>query len=118
MNDAKIDHIEEYLNKKDDNFKIRLSRELFTGSKEDIDLKTDLGIEEIQLVAALIYNDIFLKSRGLKPVFSDFYANYFRLKVSLDRKSRGEFVKVNTNDNTDEFLQKAGNLQNVIGAKK
>lgn len=111
-------HIEEYLKQQEDNPRVKSSRELFTAKKDDIDLKTDLGIEEIQNINVLMVNDAFLESRGLKPVFKIFYDEFLRLKVSLNRQSRGEFVKINSDQKADDLLASASNLTNIVGAKR
>ena len=43
-------HIEEYFKEQEQNIKMFSSRELFTAKPDDIDLKTDLSIDEIKLI--------------------------------------------------------------------
>lgn len=91
----KINPVEEY-------FKDRVNsdlkkNELFDADDEDIDIKTDLTEQRIVLVNTLHENDIFLQSKGLKPVFKTYYEKHLRLLISKERKSRGEFVEVNKN---------------------
>ena len=113
-----VNHIEEYLKQQEENPKVKSSKELFTAKKEDIDLKTDLTIEEIHYINVLMVNDEFLKSKGLKPVFKIFYEEFMRLKVSLNRQSRGEFVRINTEQRADELLANANNLNSIIKSKR
>ena len=41
-----------------------------------------------------------------------------RLKISLKRQSRGEFVTINKGDKTDEALGLMSNLSNISNVKK
>lgn len=89
----KINPIEEYHK---DNLNKELKKdELFEAKDENVDIKTDLSEERIVLVNTLHENDLFLESRGLKPVFKSYYEKHLRLLISKDRKSRAEFVEVN-----------------------
>lgn len=111
------DNIDEYFARVDGTKEAYHSRELFTADK-NVDLKTDLGKEEIVYINVLMYNDDILKSKGLKPVFNNFLNKYMRLKFSLDRKSRGEFVNINKTDKTDDVLGKMADLKNISDTKK
>lgn len=112
------DHIEEYFASQESSGEAIASRQIFSATEEDIDLKTDLNENEIPVIAVLKYNDEFLKSKGIKPVFTK-YANYYmRLKVSKDRKSREEFVNINKKDNQEDMLGMAGNLANIGNSRK
>ena len=112
-------HIDEYLISQGQTQDKLTSKELFKGDKSDIDLKTELQFREVTLICALISNDDFLVSKGIKPVYEEYINKYMRLKVSLDRKSRGEFVTMNTNqENANKTLENASNLNNILGAKK
>lgn len=111
----KTNHIEEYFDAQQGN----KSSELFKLSEtEEIDLKTDLSDNEIKIITTLVMNDIFLKECGIKPIFEKYYNKYLRLRVSKDRLGRTEFVKMNTQDNTDEVLQKLGNVSTITNARK
>jgi hypothetical protein len=112
------DHIEEYFAEVEGSKQAMHSRELFNADNENIDLKTDLSNDEINLIAGLKFNDLFLKSRGLKPLFMNYYINYMRLKVSKDRQSRKEFVNINKQDSKEDVISMASNLSNISGAKK
>src|SRR6056297_2492394 len=98
------DHIEQYFANIEGSREAINSRELFNASDDNIDLKTDLSDKEINLIATLKFNDEFLKSKGLSPLFNRYYRNYMRLKVSKDRKSREEFVKINKSDDKEDVL--------------
>jgi len=111
------DHIEEYFAEVEGSKQAMHSRELFNADNENIDLKTDLSNDEINLIAGLKFNDLFLKSKGLKPLFMNYYINYMRLKVSKDRKSREEFVNINKQDSKEDVISMASNLSNISGAK-
>ena len=110
MNNKLPDHIEEYFSEKESSSEAINSREIFNATEENIDLKTDITDQEISLIATLKFNDDFLMSRGIKPVFSQYYNNYMRLKVSKDRKSRGEFVNINKRESQEDVVGMAGNL--------
>ena len=112
------DHIDEYFKEQEQNLKMFSSRELFSAKNDDIDLKTDLGLEEIKLINTMIVNDMFLVKRGLIPVFSMYYSKYMRLKVSKDRLSRQEFVRINSEQHADELIQNASNIMGITGGKK
>lgn len=112
------DNIDEYFTKIEGTKEAFHSRELFKASREDVDIKTDLSIEEIVLINKLIFNNALLLRKKLKPIYTDFLYNYMRLKISLDRKSRGEFVAINKADKTDEAVGLLSNLSNITGAKK
>lgn len=112
------DHIDEYFKNIEGSREAIQSRELFTADNDDIDLKTDLNNEEISHIAILKFNDSFLESKGIKPVFMNFFHDYMRLKVSKDRQSRGEFVKMNRKDDSEDVLSSASNLKNLMDSKK
>lgn len=92
--------------------------ELFRVDKDNVDIKTELSEEELRMVNTLFVNDAFLIEAGIEPVFKIYYEKFMRLKISLDRKSRQEFVKINSEDRTDQFLETASGLSNIMSAKK
>jgi len=106
----KENHIEEYF--KDTGAEVLKKNELFDADDENIDIKTDLTEARIALVNTLHENDLFLVSRGLKPVFKSYYEKHLRLLISKDRKSRGEFVDVEKGKSDDVD---AGNILNKLG---
>ena len=107
---AKIDldktnnHIEEYFSKYHESENARVSRQLFDSGKE-IELRTDLVAGEIPLINAMMINDSVLLNSGLKPLFSQYYNSFMKLKISLDRKSRTEFVTINRKDTSGEIVE-------------
>lgn len=113
--DKMSNHIEEYFAKVEGSKEAFNSRELFKAERENVDIKTDLSLQEIHLLNKLMFNDDFLINKGLKPAFQKFYYSYMRLKISLDRKSRQEFVGINRADNSDDVLSKMSNMSNIIG---
>lgn len=92
MAKMKINQIEEYF--KDSGASALKKNELFDGEESQIDIKTELSEQKIVLINTLHENDIFLESKGLKPLFKSYYEKHMRLLISKDRKSRGEFVEV------------------------
>lgn len=111
---ATINHIQEYFDGQQGN----KSSELFKIADEELDFKTDLNENEIKIITTLYYNDQFLISKGLKPIFKIYYEKYLRLRVSKDRLGRTEFVKMNTTEQTDEVLQRLGNASTIISSRK
>ena len=112
-------HIEEYFAESSEAKEVLTSKELFRAEPEDVDIKTDLGIQEIVLINKLKYNDIFLKSIGLEPIYKGFLNNYLRLKISNERKSRAEFVDMNRGQGkTEDILDTMSKVSNITGAKK
>lgn len=109
-------HIEEYFLKNDNNSTAIASKELF--KSENIELRTDINDEEIINITKLKFNNKILQKHKLKPVFEDYINDFMKLKVSKDRKSRGEFVSINKTNNTDEVINGMGNLSNIMGNRK
>lgn len=112
------DNIDEYFTKIEGTKEAFHSRQLFEAKREDVDLKTDLSIQEIVLINKLLFNNELLNRKGLVPIYTDFLNHYMRLKFSLDRKSRVEFVSINKTDKTDEMLTGMSNLSNITGVRK
>jgi hypothetical protein len=102
----KINPIEEYF--KDTGSHELKKSEVFEATEDNTDIKTDLTEKQIVLVNTLHENDLFLVSRGLKPVFKSYYDKYLRLLISKNRESRKEFVEVNKakKDEIPEHLTK------------
>lgn len=111
-------HIEEYFAKVEGSKEQFHSRELFKAERENVDLRTDLIWREISLINVLFFNNELLRKSKLKPIYTDFLNQYLRLKISLDRKSRSEFVSVNRTDNSEQATNLLSNLSNINGAKK
>jgi len=100
-------HFDEYFDKISEGEGIRLGKEIFKASVEDVDIKTDLNTKEIYHINALKMLDKALISYGVGSVYNIFYDDYFRLKISKDRLSRGEFVKVTAQDKSENLLEGA-----------
>lgn len=98
-------HIEEYFLEVEKDSQAQASKQIFSATDEDVAIKTEINQQEIVLINKLEMNNQFLESKGLKPVFRPFINNYMKLKISLDRKSRGEFVSINKADTTDDLLR-------------
>lgn len=110
-------HIEEYFSDLNESSEERAGRQLFKGG-EDTDLKTDLVKEEIGLINTMIMNDQILKKYGLKNVFGMYYKPYMRLKISHDRKSRSEFVKVSSQDRSEDMVEGMRTAGSLFGGSK
>ena len=118
MKNKMPDHIEEYFAQVEGTSEAFHSRELFKADKDNVDIKTDLTKEEISIITSLIFNDNFLISKKLKPLFQKYYYPYMRLKISLDRKSRAEFVNINKSPSQEDVLNTASNLKNLTDVRK
>jgi len=114
-----INPIEHYFNNKHNTAEFI---ELFEGTDQNIDLRTDLSHEEIILVNVIKMNGEYLKE--LDPVefkdniYTRFINSYMRLKVSLDRKSRAEFVDINKKERFENNLHKFNALKDLTDIKK
>lgn len=100
-------HFEEYFDKIHEGEGVRLGKEIFKANQEDVDIKTDLNTKEIYHINALKMIDNMLVEHGVGNVYGLFYNDYFRLKISKDRLSRGEFVKVTAQDKSENLLEGA-----------
>ena len=114
------DLIEEFFNQKEQNIIGISTKQLFSVEDDiDLDLKTETDIEEISIIERLYYLDTILVDMGLEPLYKPLYNKRLRLKISKDRGSRKEFVKINTKgEDTEETLSKFGNLSNILGVRK
>lgn len=94
--------------------------ELFNANKDNVDLQTQLSEGEIRAIAVLQTNDKFLSSKGIHGVYDNYIQSFMRLKISLDRQSRKEYVEVNKNDNQElNAMQRMfGGLNNNGGMRK
>ena len=90
-------------------------KELFSADEQnDLDLKTEVTDEEIKALATLHFNDRFLKEIGVGKIFEGYTNKYLRLKISKDRKSRGEYVEINKKSR--EEINNEG-IKNALGVK-
>jgi hypothetical protein len=110
-------HIEEYFTEQEKSKDVITSKELFNADK-NVDIKTDINWAEIVVINKIMMHNEYLASRGIKGVYDKFLDNYMRLKISLDRKSRGEFVNINRGNNTDDVIDKFSAFSNIAGVKK
>lgn len=94
------------------------SLELFKDDKTgDIALKTDLVHKEHVLVTCIdVENDLIKQDLGF-DLYADFLTSFKRHKVSLERKSRGEFVSVNMKNTMDRDLARVSNLKNLTESR-
>jgi hypothetical protein len=111
-----LNHIEEYFQ---DSFNPESTfKDLFEANKSNVDLRTDLSIQEIVVINKLLIDDEFIKKRLKFSLFSSFLDHYLRLKISKNRESRKEFVDINKRDRFKEHLKDFGNFQNLMEVKK
>lgn len=107
-------HVQEYFA----NTETQLGNELFRIDESNSDIKSEVTNEELRFINVLMMNDDFLESKGLKRIFEPYYKRFLRLKVSLDRKGRTEYVDINKRDNSDDTLKKFGSLGATLGGIK
>lgn len=90
------------------------SIELFKASEKDVDIKTDLTHEE-QVLMACILTENDLISNKLKgfSLYGSFSQHFMRTKISLDRKSRAEFTRVNDKGSMDRDAERMSALKNL-----
>lgn len=112
-----VNPIEEYFAQKEGNENYLIGREVFKADN-DIDIKTDLTEKEINYITTLQYNNEILKQAKLSPVYLKFLNNYMRLKISLKRQSRKEFVDINKGDKTDDMLKGMADLSTIKDTKR
>lgn len=98
-------------------------QELFEAEKDNVDLRTDLSIQEIVIINKLIIDNEFLNEKiKLEKIplnlFGSFINHYLRLKISKDRLSRAEFVDINRRERFDKDMQKIGNFANIAKVKQ
>lgn len=117
-NEPLPDHIEEYFKDNESSKEAIQSRELFDATNENIQFKTDLTDEDICLISTLSFNDKFLESRGIKPVYSKYFLKYMKLRVSLDRKSRSEFVGMTSKEIEEELNNLNKSLSPITKPRK
>lgn len=110
--EEKRNHIQEYLLDSSQG-NVTASKELFDEKK--IKVKSEALNEEITFMAKLHFNDEVLIEAGLEPLFDGFIKELLTLRVSKDRKSRQEFVNINTQDNTDKDIEKFSQFSNILG---
>lgn len=95
------------------------SKELFKADSKDVDIKTDLQLREIMLLNVGYWNNDYLERHGLKPIYRSFLDKHLRFKISLDRKSRSEFVDINRSKTDEkEIISTMSNIKNITEAKK
>ncbi len=111
---GKTNRIQEFFSKNEQG----MGNELFRVDDTNTDIKTELNAEELRQVNTLYVNDKFLLEWGLKPVFGLYYNKFMRLMISFERKSRGEYVKINTRDRSDETLNLAGNIGSILSGQQ
>lgn len=93
-------------------------KDLFEATKENVDLRTDLTIQEIVIINKLKTNDTFIEEKLNFKLFDGFVNDYLRLKISLDRRSRGEFVDINRKERFEQNLRRMNDFSNVLEVKK
>ena len=119
MTQARIDRIEEFFNHKEQNMIGLSTKQLFTADDDDIDFKTETDLREIGIIERLYFFDTILQKRGLKPLYFRLYNKRLRLKISNERGSRKEFVKINTKgEDPEETVNKLGSLNSIFNSRK
>lgn len=116
VNEGLPNHIEEFMDSK---AKRSDFVDLFEAKEDNVDLRTDLSHPEIVLVNILQINAEFMNKKGLDGnIYQRFINGYKRLKVSLDRKSRAEFVDINKKERFESNLDKFNSFANLKKVKE
>jgi hypothetical protein len=92
--------------------------ELFNSTESDTDLRSDVVYPEDICICALKSNDDFLSNRGISPNHTKFINDFLRVRFSLDRGSRREFVDINKSNHIDDNLSKLGSIKNLPEVRK
>lgn len=114
MSQDKRQPIQEYFSESEKG----VGNELFRIDDGNSDIKSELSEQELRNVNVLMMNDDYLERLGIGKVYWNYYKRHLRLKVSLDRKGRSEFVQIHRKDNSDETIQKFGNMSNMLAVRK
>lgn len=109
--ETKKNHVDEYFSESEK----QLGNELFRIDDTNSDIKSEVTEEELRLINVLMTNDDYLERNGLGRPFQNYYKRFLRLKVSLNRKGRMEYVDINKRDNTDEALTKLSTFKTGLG---
>jgi len=107
-------HVEEYFLDKE----MSAGSELFKVTDDNSDIKSEVTEQELRLINVLKMNDNFLASKGLKPAFMNYYRYFLRLKVSLNRQGRKEYVDINKVDTSGDTIEKMGAFSNYLNSRK
>ena len=110
--------IEEYFNDVEEDTQAKAGKQVFSADDEDVDIKTELNDVEIYNITALKMYDKILEDYGIGSIFDKFYNNYFRLKISRNRQSRGEFVKISSSDKSEDIVEGIKTSAGLIGGNK
>lgn len=118
-------HIEEYLKT---NVGENAFRDLLEADENNVDLRTELNENEVDIVNKIFINNEYLKSILSRnqdkksklgvDVYGEFLNNYLRLKISFNRASRMEFVDINKKDRFENNLTKFNSFANLQKVKE
>lgn len=114
MKEELPNHIKEYFDNIGNEEKFL---EIFEATDENIDLRTEIDIQEIVVLNKLRTFMIFLKEKKLDTLYNSFFHSYLRLKVSNERKSRTEFVDIHRKERFEQNLKRYGDFKNLFDAK-
>lgn len=84
--------VEEYV--KEQRSESESAQVLFKGDEKHIEQMTELNTGQIESANALLHNDLYLSEFGIGTIFTPYVKRFFKLQVSKERKSRGEYVNV------------------------
>lgn len=117
-NEVLPDHINEYFADSSQSKEVITSKELFRAQPADVDIKTDIDKTKVMALTTLFYNNEDLKAHGLAPVYDNVLDKFMRLRISLDRKSRSEFVDMNRAKTAEDTLGNLSNVKNILTSKQ
>jgi hypothetical protein len=94
-----------------------VSLNLFT--PKDLVLKTELNQKELVVLNCLVIENSLIKDdlKGF-DLFGGFIDSFMKHKVSLDRKSRREFVDINKKDRFDDKVSTMSNIKNLVDVRQ
>jgi len=102
----------------DDNTSSLNKSVLLESDDSNIEDKTELTKRESEIFVAMKKIDQVLKSYGLKPLYEKSHFDRLKLRVSLDRKSRKEFVESQKPHEPDVNEKQMGSfLQRKLGMR-
>ena len=113
------DHVQAHFMNSDNSSDVIRSREVFLADDKNVDLKTELIlVDELPLSNKILATHDFLESilPGISP-YKRYLIQRMRLRISTDRKSRDEYVRVCSPNSFDDNLSKISNFKNIMESK-
>jgi uncharacterized linocin/CFP29 family protein len=77
--------------------------------------KTELSDDNINVLKIMITSNEILKQKGLFDMYSVVISSFTNIMVSRERKGRGEFVQINTQNNLKGEIQNTNEINKLLG---